>query len=152
MQKETPATMTYENYIKGKIVDFVAEEAYTSGGVEPMLAVAQVLANRVAAGWQGGDWLRVIRTAADHRGTIQPPLQVDPRDGNFRELLRRIDEIYHGIADDSAVNVETEEGKQRSLFYAELHNINREWFIEHITDEPSSHPRLATVGQLTFFG
>jgi hypothetical protein len=144
--------MTYENYIKGKLVDFVAGEAYTSGGVEPMLAVAQVIANRVAAGWQGGDWLKVLRNAPEYRGTIQPEIQVDPRDGNFRELLRRIDEVYHGLADDSAVNVESEEGKQSSLYYAELHNINRDWFLEHITDEPGNHPRLATVGQLTFFG
>jgi hypothetical protein len=144
--------MTYENYIKGKLVDFVVAEAYSCGGVEPMLAVAQVLANRVTAGWQGGDWLRVIHTAADYRGTIQLESAVDPRDGNFRELLRRIDEVYHGIADDSAVNHETQNGKQKSLYYAELHNINREWFTEHITDDHSNHPRLATVGQLTFFG
>jgi hypothetical protein len=144
--------MTYENYIKARLVDFVVGEAYTSGGVEPMLAVAQVIANRVAAGWQGGDWLRVIVNAPEHRGTIQPFTALDPRDGNFRELLRRIDEVYHGTADDSNVNVQGEDGQQHSLFYAELHNINREWFIEHITDDPNNHPRLATVGQLTFFG
>ena len=144
--------MTYENYIKAKLVDLVIEEAYASGGVEPMLAVAQVLANRVAQGWQGGDWLRVIRSAGDYRGTMQPEFQADPRDSNFRELMRRIDEVYHGTADESAVNVDTQEGKQRSLYYAELHNVNRDWFLEHITDQPANHPRLATVGQLTFFG
>jgi hypothetical protein len=144
--------VTYENYIKARLVDFVAAEAYTSGGIETMLAVAQVLANRVAEGWQGGDWLKVISNAGQHRGTIQPEYQIDPRDGNFRELLRRIDEVYHGIADDSGVNIQTQDGKAVSLYYAELHNINRDWFTEHITDEPASHPRLATVGQLTFFG
>ena len=45
--------MTYESYVKGKLVDFVSGEAYHHGGSETMLAVAQVLANRVAAGWQG---------------------------------------------------------------------------------------------------
>lgn len=142
--------MTYEAYIKARLVDFVIEEAYNSGGVEPMLAVAQTLANRVSAGWQGGDWLKVIHTAPEYRGTIQPPTHVsfDPREGNFRELMRRIDDVYYGTADDSAVN--NESGK--SLYYAELHNINREWFTEHITDDLESHPRLATVGQLTFFG
>ena len=144
--------MTYENYIKAKLVDFVVQEAYTSGGVEPMMAVAQVLANRVQAGWQGGDWLRVIRTAGDHRGTIQPAYQVDPRDGNFRELLRRIDDIYHGIAADLGINVDSEDGPKNSLYYAELHNINCDWFARNITDQPENHPRLATVGQLTFFG
>lgn len=140
--------MTYENYIKAKLMDFVLIEGFNSGGVEAMLAVAQVLANRVNAGWQGGDWLHVIRTAPDYRGTVQPDTPVDSKDGNFRELMRRIDDVYYGTADDA--NVNNDSGK--SLYYAELHNINREWFTDHITSDIESHPRLASVGQLTFFG
>ena len=142
--------MTFESYVKSRLMDFVIEEAYSSGGVETMLAVAQALANRVKAGWQGGDWLRVIDSAPDYRGTVQPKnyTPLDPRDGNFRELMRRVDDVYHGTADDT--NVNNESGK--SLYYAELHNINREWFSEHILQDPDSHPRLAVVGQLTFFG
>lgn len=140
--------MTYESYIKARLVDFIVTEGANSGGVEAMLAVAQVLANRVNAGWQGGDWLRVIHTAPDYRGTIQIYGSIDPKDGNFRELLRRVDDVYHGTADDE--NVNNDSGK--SLYYAELHNINREWFTEHITSDLESHPRIASVGQLTFFG
>lgn len=140
--------MTYESYIKARLVDFIVQEGYNSGGVEPMLAVAQVLANRVTAGWQGGDWIRVIHTAPDYRGTVQPQITIDPKDGTFRELIRRVDEVYHGTANDT--NVNNDSGK--SLYYAELHNINREWFTEHITSDLESHPRLASVGQLTFFG
>jgi hypothetical protein len=142
--------MTFESYVKSRLMDFVIEEAYSSGGVEVMLAVAQTLANRVQAGWQGGDWLRVIDSAPDYRGTVQPKnyVPLDPRDGNFRELMRRVDEVYHGTADDSNINNES----GTSLYYAELHNINREWFTEHVLDDLESHPRLATVGQLTFFG
>ncbi len=147
--------MTYESFVKARLVSFVIEEAFTSGGVEPMLAVAQVIANRVHAGWQGGDWLKVIDSAPDYRGTEQPRnyTPLDPRDGNIRELMRRIDEVYHGTADDSNVNIEdTNNGKIVSLYYAELHNVNREWFTEHISHDHLNHPRLATVGQLTFFG
>jgi hypothetical protein len=140
--------VTYESYIKARLVDFIVIEGINSGGVEAMLAVAQVLANRVNAGWQGGDWLRVIHTAPEYRGTVQPDSMIDPKDGNFRELIRRVDEVYHGTADDA--NVNNDSGK--SLYYAELHNINREWFTEHILDDLESHPRLASVGQLTFFG
>lgn len=142
--------MTFESYIKGRLMDFVIEEAYANGGVEPMLAVAQVVANRVKAGWQGGDWIRVIDTAPEYRGTLQNKsiIRVDPRDGNFRELMRQIDDIYYGTADDS--NVNTRDGK--SLYYAELHNINREWFTDHILNDHTTHPRIAKVGQLTFFG
>jgi hypothetical protein len=140
--------VTYESYIKAQLVDFVVGEAFNSGGVEPMLAVAQVLANRVNAGWQGGDWLRVIQTAPVYRGTVQPEGPFDPKDGNFRELIRRVDDVYHGTADDA--NVNNDSGK--SLYYAELHNINRDWFTDHILSDVESHPRLASVGQLTFFG
>ena len=140
--------MTYESYVKARLMDLVIAEAFASGGVEPMLAVAQVIKNRVDAGWQGGDWLRVIETAPEHRGTVQPmhTHRCDPRDGNFRELMRRIDDVYYGVADDD--NVNNDSGK--SLYYAELHNINRDWFTEHILSDLESHPRLATVGQLNF--
>jgi len=142
--------MTYENYVKAKLVDFVVAEAYHHGGSAGMLAVAQVLANRVAAGWQGGDWLKVIETAPEYRGSVnESHMRPDPRDGGFRELLRQIDDVYHGIADASNVNNDQE---QRSLYYAELHNVNREWFGENILGDLESHPRLATVGQMTFFG
>jgi len=140
--------MTFESYIKARLMDLVITEAYASGGVEPMLAVAQVLANRVKAGWQGGDWLRVIETAGDYRGTEQPHVHPETREGTFRELLRRIDDVYHGTADDANVNNDS----GHSMYYAELHNINREWFTEHILSDLESHPRLGTVGQLTFFG
>jgi hypothetical protein len=144
--------MTYESYIKGKLVDFIVTEAYHHGGHEPMLAVAQVLANRVAAGWNGGDWLRVIDSAGDFRGTVWPadahPPRPDPRNGGFRELLRRVDDVYHGTADDT--NVNNEQG-QKALYYAELHNLNRPWFKENILNDLENHPRMASVGQMTFF-
>jgi hypothetical protein len=142
--------MTFESYVKSRLMDFVIEEAYANGGVEPMLAVAQVVSNRVKAGWQGGDWLRVIDTAPEYRGTVPSRnfVRIDPRDGNFRELMRQIDDVYYGIADDS--NVNTHQGK--SLYYAELHNIHRQWFNEAILNDHESHPRLAKVGQITFFG
>lgn len=141
--------MTYESYVKGKLADFVVQEAYHHGGTDTMLAVAQVLANRVAAGWQGGDWLKVIITADEFRGTVHTIQEPNPRDGGFRDLLRRIDDVYYGTADDSAVN--NEQG-QKSLYYAELHNVNCPWFTDTILSDPESHPRLATVGQMTFFG
>jgi hypothetical protein len=143
--------VTYESYIKGKLVDFIVGEAYHHGGSDTMLAVAQVLANRVAAGWNGSDWLRVIENAHAFRGTVWPAEDrptPNVKDGGFRELLRRIDDVYYGTADASSVN--NEQG-QKALYYAELHNLNRAWFQENILNDLDSHPRIATVGQMTFF-
>jgi hypothetical protein len=131
-------------------MDLAILDGYSSGGVHAMLAIAQVMANRVKAGWQGGDWLKVIDSAGEYRGTEPAKLYVrlDPKDGNFRELIKQIDDVYYGTADDSAVNSR----KGNSLYYAELHNVNRPWFQEHILNDAETHPRLAKVGQLTFFG
>lgn len=139
--------MTYENYIKAKLVDVGIEDAYHHGGVEPMLAVIQVLANRVKEGWN--DWQGVIDNAAGVRGTTWKDRPViNPRDGGFRELLRRVDDIYHGVADDTNVNLED----RKSFYYAELNNISSPWFRQNILNDLDNHPRIATVGQLTFFG
>jgi len=140
--------VTYESYVKGRLIDLVMEEAYHNGGYEPMLAVAQVIANRVRAGWNGGDWLKNIAAAPQYRGTVpEERPNPDPRSGNFRELLRRIDDVYFHIADDSNVNVED----HKALYYTELHNTTREWFKAHVLEDLDSHPRIATVGQMTFF-
>lgn len=138
--------MTYENYIKAQLVRFAVDEAYHEGAASVVLAVAQVLKNRVDAGW--GDWLEVIESAPNYVGTIRSVLpKFDPRDVLFRKILLSIDDIYYGIADDGDVNF----GEQKSLYYAELHSINREWFMDNILSDLENHPRIAKVGQLDFF-
>lgn len=145
--------MTFENFIKGKLVSFVIEEGYRYGGIDTMLAIAQVIRNRVEAGWSGGDWLRVIQTAPEYAGTVHPPQPfIEPRDLMFRRLLAEIDNVYYGTGDDSAVNVEAENGMAVSLYYCELHNLNRDWFRQNVTANLEEHPRIAQVSQLTFFG
>lgn len=140
--------MTYENYIKAQLVRFAVDEAYHMGGVEPTLAVAQVIANRVAAGWCGGDWLKVLESAYEYVGTLHPSPKVEPRDLTFRRILQSIDDVYYGIADDSNVNNDQE---QKSLYYAQLNKINREWFKTNILEDLTNHPMIAKVGQFNFF-
>lgn len=145
--------MTYENYIKGMLATFSVEEAYRYGGSDCALAVAQVIANRVSAGWHGGDWRRVILDAPNHRGTIYAePFEYDTREGAFRQIISQIDDVYYGTADTSNVNVESEQGTVPALYYCVLHNVNNEKFKESILNDQKNHPRIAVVGQLTFFG
>lgn len=145
--------MTYENYIKGLLATFAVEEAYRYGGSDCPLAVAQVIANRVTAGWYGGDWRKIILDAPNNRGTLYPePFEYDTRESGFRQILTKIDDVYYGIADSSNVNVEGEEGITPSLYYCVLHKVNNEWFKKSILNDQKSHPRIAVVGQLTFFG
>jgi hypothetical protein len=142
--------MTYENYIKGKLVQFAVREAYHYGGWDCMAAVAQVIANRVQAGW--GEWSQVIDAAPDFVGTLtEPPLKIDPRSLAFRKMLMLVDDIYHGVADDSNINITDDRGELTSLYYCNLNELNRPWFQEHILDDLRAHPRIATVGPLSFF-
>lgn len=141
--------MTYENYIKAQLVRFCVDEAYHMGGTEPVLAVAQVIANRVGEGWCGGDWLRVIETAPDFTGTVRENRPVvEPRGVTFRRILQSIDDVYYGIADDTNVN---NDQAQKSLYYAELNNLNRDWFKTNILNDLANHPMIAKVGQFNFF-
>lgn len=140
--------MTYENYIKGQLVRFCVDEAWHERNPDSVLAIAQTLKNRVDEGWCGGDWLSVIHTAPDFVGTVRENRpSVEPRDLNFRRILQSIDDIYYGLAN-SPVN---DDQGQKALYYAELHNINRDWFTETIARDPENHPMIAKVGQLNFF-
>lgn len=144
--------MTFENYIKGMLAAFVAREGMRYGGPNCALAIAQVLANRVNEGWQGGDWLKVIDDAPKYRGTYYPePFIVDPRDATFRQILGGVEDIYHHTADDSNVNITDDRGNLVALYYCELHNVNLPWFKEHILNDRENHPRIAKVGELTMF-
>lgn len=144
--------MTFENYIKGKLASFVAEEGMRYGGPDCALAIAQIIANRVGEGWQGGDWTKVIDDAPKYRGTIHSEtFAVDPRDMTFRQILSGVEDIYHRTADDSNVNVTDDRGRLVALYYCELHNVNAPWFQHNILGDLASHPRLGTVGQLTVF-
>lgn len=143
--------MTYENYIKARLVDFACDEAYHYGDIESVLAVAQVIANRVNAGWYGGDWKAVIDDAQKSAGTRTERKPINPRDLNFRRILAAIDDVYHGTFDDSSVNQEGDDGVAPSLYYGELHQP-QDWFRDNILRDLANHPRIAKVGQLTFFG
>jgi len=143
--------MTYENYIKARLVVYAVDEAYHYGGTDCMLAVAQVIANRVSAGW--GDWKKVLDTAHNYIGTyVTEQNDIEPKDFTFRAMLGKIDEIYQGTSDaSSAVNIEDDRGTLNALYYADLSNIDRKWFIDNITQHIDRHPRVATVGPLSFF-
>lgn len=145
--------MTYENFIMAALAKFALDEGYRFGGTDCTLAVAQIIANRVEAGWFGGDWIKVIEDAPNVRGTIHTePFKYSTRETPFRQAIAQIDDVYHGTADDTNVNHTTSEGITRALYYCQLHNVNSDWFKKNVLGDLEHHPRMATVGQLTFFG
>jgi hypothetical protein len=133
-----------DTLIKGRMALYCIDEAYHLGGVDNMLAVAFVLRNRVAAGWQGGDWMAVLDQADEVAGKKREIARgVDLRDGSIRQFLSAVDDIYIGSKADDLTN--------EALFYAELHTLTNDWFRENVVRKPENHPRVATVGMTAFF-
>lgn len=150
---ERAYAMTFENFIKARLVSFVIDETFSDPSLNAQLAVAQCLANRVNAGWFGSDWLAVIDNAPDVVGTVYAGrTPIKPRDATFRELLRRIDDVYYGT-NENVLASESLDGDEifHPLYYCEAHNLNRQWFKENILSDPEAHHMLAKVGSLSFF-
>ena len=133
--------MTLDTYVRAQMARFAIEEGFELGGVNNMLAVAQVLRNRVFAGW--GDWLEVVTHAAEKRANLYAPHMPNIRSNNVRVLLNRIDDIYtRAQADDMTGG---------ALFYVDPAQPFAEWFQKEVLDRPDDHPRCAHIGMIWFF-
>lgn len=137
--------MTPETFIKGQLAMVAYQEAGYVGGIHAMKAVAFVIANRVRAGWHSGEWLENIEAVPIYRATIgiRTPDPVPIRDITFRQFLQSIDDIFQGAAQDPYT--------EGALFYAELRFLNSKWFRENVMQDPTHHPRIASVGPLELF-
>ena len=141
--------MTPETFIKAQIAAFAFQEAAALGSVEPMLAVACVLRNRIKAGWYGGDWVEGLNCAGDV-GALEPkapaPLAITSQP--FRKLLVAVEDIYAGTYADEL----TSGGLyyMNSLYDTQGSRL-RGWFKDQILTQGQRHRRIAQVGMLWIF-
>lgn len=134
--------MNLDTYVKAQMARFAIEEGAQHGGVNNMLAVAQVLRNRVFAGW--GDWLEVVERAPEKRAAVLEAEKPNLRTGNVRVLLNRIEEIY------SRADLSDMTGG--ALFYWEPgKGETAKWFQEEVLARAEDHPRVAHIGLVWFF-
>lgn len=143
-------------------------ERLAPGCYDAKKAVAFVISNRVKAGWQNGDWLKVIEHAHVHACDLNTltALMPDPWNTDWRRLLQQCQDIYEGCATDdltwtpsSAALAQHLPGTDQhplnqsrpSFFYANLQLPIREWFMEKVI-RSSDHPRTVTVTPLQLFG
>ncbi len=142
--------MTADEFIKG-IAALLAWREEELNGVNGMLSVLFVVRNRVKAGWNGGDWGKIIEghnqfssmTVLGDKRTVAYP---DVREPSFQRVLQEIDAIYSGETADTLTN--------GALYY-----YNRGpgvtpggWFERTILANPKRFPRTATVGSTIYFG
>lgn len=133
-----------EQFIKSQLALAAWREGNKYGGHRCMLAVAHVLANRAKGGW--GSWLNVIERipafSANNEDEQPPAAFPDLFDPNVVNLLRDIDGIYDGTAQDLSGG---------GYYWADLSNVTRDWFKVNIVGSPAEHPRVGSCFPLTFW-
>ena len=138
--------MDSSSYIRALLATFCWNEPHEDA-LNGFIGAGLVISNRVRAGWSGGDWLAVLKSAPlfSYRALPlnPPPLTFgDIRNPIFQKILQRVDTIFSGSELDFT---------KGALYYARLNEITSEWFRQEILGHLDLHPRIADAGQLTFF-
>lgn len=119
-------------------------------GLNGMTAVLFVVRNRAKAGWEMGEWNRIIIThnqfsSISVPGDGQLVKYPDLHDQNFVRLLQVVDSVYDGTAQDKLTN--------GALYYYDPGPgvTPGGWFDREILQKPDIHPRCAVIGSTNFF-
>jgi hypothetical protein len=147
-------------------------ERLCPGSYDAKLAIAWIIANRVRAGWNAGDYLQVLESAPLHSCSEPQDMLTfkmpEPWNQDWLKLTRDCQDIYEGIAKDeitwtpsASALAENLPGTDQysinqsrpSFFYANLNMPIREWFMTKIIRKPEDHPRTVNIsGGLVLFG
>jgi hypothetical protein len=137
--------VTLEQFQRAELVRFAYEEAAHTGSIQCLKAVVYVLRNRVRSGWSPS-FLEAIRKADAVRGNhVTKRPEVNENDRIFQIMLRDIDEVYYGTAQD-----ETEKLVDQALYYQFIDRVISPWFVENIV-RSAEHPRRAQIGTMMLF-
>ncbi len=161
--------MTAKQFIAAQLALLAWREAGRYG-LNPMLAIGELAANRVQAGWHGGNWLAIIggfpihaahETASGAAGEAGPgpetdesgigALLPDVREPNFVLLLEQIDGLLRLPAPQLTLGAGPDGLACGALYACDHQRPLRPWFRKTILEQPDEHPRLADVGPLSFF-
>lgn len=146
----------------------LARLAYLDGkdeGLNACLGIAFSIKNRIRAGWHNGDWAAVLSNHHQWSATLETPSLVvpDPRVFSFSVLLQEVEGIFNGsrrdditIAKESIFNTPLLDlklggGPAPALYWGRLDKANNPWWIENIARRTDIHPRVASVGLISFF-
>jgi hypothetical protein len=141
-------------------------ERLAPGSLDAKKAIAHVVRNRVDAGWENGDWLKIIMNTDVSSSSLVEDVDwksyIDLWSYDFKALYGHCEAVYSGLINDALttgadlrqVQIMTRSYQaQKAFFYAALGDAKlRPWFLENIVRKPEEHPRTVTVGTITFFG
>lgn len=142
--------MTVEDFEKGQAV-LLAWREERSNGANGMLGVLFVVRNRAKAGWNNGDWCKIIDarnqfSSMSVLGDSQTVAYPDVRDPQFLQILQAVDTVYDDTRKDLLTN--------GALYYADLSSpgyTKAGWFDRVIVGDPTNHPRVAKIGTTDYF-
>lgn len=146
------------------LFSFREGERISPGSYEAKVGVAEVIRNRVQAGWHNGDWLKIISESPINSSSNLDQMDwksyVDIWSPLARRLYFKCEELYGlpaMIRSDSTQSPDLNRfviggamGRP-ALYYGSLQLPIRPWFKEHIIDMRSEHPITTTIGLITFF-
>jgi len=138
--------MTGSDFEKA-IVALAAWREMRGEGVNAMLSVVFVMRTRAKQGWHHGSIYNNVvarnqissMTVVGDQNTDEYP---DIRDPNFQTLLFKIEDIYNDCPDQLT---------NGASYYANLTIATSPWFQKNIVEDQVNHPRVAQLGQTTFF-
>jgi hypothetical protein len=115
-----------------------------------MTVCGLIVRNRMLAGWENGQWLKLIEKH-DFWHFDNSPARVlkfgDPHNNQlFRRCLAVADNIYNGRERD----ITADPFGSGALWYCRLSDSSEE-FREKIIRDPTNHPMIATIGRTSCF-
>jgi len=136
-----------------------------------MLGIAHCIHNRILAGWESGDWLKVIQNCPIHsaNNAVEHDFQSLPDvwDQDFRWLTEKCEQLYAGCLQDEvttsmdaafytprrdALGRAAIPSEQKSgLYYCDLRNVTRDWFKDKILGHKDEHAVTSSDYPLTFY-
>lgn len=115
-----------------------------------MTVCGLVVRNRMLAGWEDGQWLRLIEKHDFWNFDDAPPRVLklgDPQhDQLFRRCLAKAEQIYLGKERDITADI----FNNGALWYCDLRTCS-ESFKEKIVRQMGDHPMISTVGRKSCF-
>jgi hypothetical protein len=128
------------------IKSWLALESWRYGhkfGPKGPAIIARILHNRVKRGW--GTWAQVLNDMPKFNAINigeEPKEYPDPYNPAFIKVLVEVDKIFSG--DEDTVS-------NKAVFFADLGNITREWFLTNVVRNPGEHPGGGNYGLLTYW-
>jgi hypothetical protein len=115
-----------------------------------MQVAGLIVRNRVQAGWEDGQWLRLIEKHDFWNFDNKPPRVLKFGDPHNNQLFRRCLAVAQNIYDGKERDITADWQGNGALWYCRLNECSQE-FKEKIVRQMENHPMISTIGRTSCF-